>query len=162
MAVAISACLLGRFRRFFADLFFDFASPFARKPGAQKAVKQIRQEQHGRHPFVIHHRENENKDDDKKTRNRFLRLPINRLEAGILKPAEHHEGKKEQQRRQNEAPFTEVMLTFREPKKKQRDRCNQTGGGGNGKTSKRVLVIGSVRFGAAELKRANRSAPQAR
>src|SRR5205823_12142140 len=43
--------LLGRlFGTFFTDFFFDLAAPFAREPRAQKAVKQIRKKQDGRHP----------------------------------------------------------------------------------------------------------------
>ena len=37
------------------------------------------------------HDKYKNEDDSKETRNRFLRLPINRLKARILEPAEHHE-----------------------------------------------------------------------
>src|SRR5205814_8382026 len=62
---------------------------FVRQPRTQHTVKQVGQEQNRWHPFIIQHGENKNNDDDKKTRNRFLRLPIDCLEAGILKPAEH-------------------------------------------------------------------------
>src|SRR3979411_652175 len=123
--MSILASLLGRFgRRFLADFFFDFAPPFARKPGPEKSIKQISQEQNGRHPFVVHDREDENETDDKKSRNRFLCFPIERLETRILKTAEHHEGKKEQQRRQNELPFAEMILTFGQPEQEKGDRRN--------------------------------------
>src|SRR5262249_36941134 len=97
-----------------------------------------------RHPFIVHRRENENKDNDKKAWNRFLRLPVQRLKTGVLKPAKHHKGKKEQQRRQNKPPTAEMMFSFSEPKEEQRNRCNQTGSSGNGKTGESVLVIGSL------------------
>lgn len=48
-------CLSGRF---FTDLFFDFAAPFAREPGPQHSVKQIRQEQNRWHPFIIQNGDN--------------------------------------------------------------------------------------------------------
>ncbi len=61
--MAIWRSVFGRFfRRFFADLFFNFAPPFAREPRPQKSVEQIGQEKHRRHPLVIHHREDENDD----------------------------------------------------------------------------------------------------
>src|SRR5436309_799647 len=91
--------LLSGFDWFFADFFFDSASPLTGQPESEHSVEQIGKEQHRWHPFVIQHGKNENKDDDKKTRDGFLRLPIHGLKARILKPAEHHEGKKEQQRR---------------------------------------------------------------
>src|SRR5437868_13336273 len=81
-------------RQFFADLFFDFASPFARQPRPQKSVEQIGQNKHCRHPLVIHDREDEDKTDDKKTRNRFFRLPSQRLESLLLEPTEHHKSTK--------------------------------------------------------------------
>ena len=57
--VVRSPRLLGRFRRFFADFFFDFPLPFARKPWPHDSIKQIRQKQDRRHPLVIHHCDNE-------------------------------------------------------------------------------------------------------
>src|SRR5206468_9840695 len=108
--------LLSGFDWFFADLLFDSASPLAGEPGTEHSVEQIGKKQDRRHPFVIQHGKNENKDNDKKAWDRFLRLPIDRLEARILKPAEHHEGEKEQQRRQHEAPTAEMMFTLRKPK----------------------------------------------
>ena len=49
---------LGRW--FFADFFFDFASPFAGKPRPQHTIKQIREKQDGWHPFIIQSGEDEN------------------------------------------------------------------------------------------------------
>ncbi len=80
--------------------------------------------------------------DDKKTRDRFLRFPIDRFEARILEAAEHHEGKKKQERRQNEFPFAELVFAFSQPEQKQSDRCNQTRRGWNGKAGKVLFVIG--------------------
>src|SRR6266496_5768838 len=96
-AVAISsspasACLFGRlFGRLFPDLFFNFTAPVAREPGTQNTIEQICQKKHCRHPFVIHHGEDEDENDRQKPRNRFFRFPVQRLEARILKPAKHHE-----------------------------------------------------------------------
>src|SRR6266568_1976619 len=102
IAATILDSLLGRFfRSFFADLFFDFAAPFAGEPRAKKAVKQIREKQNRRHPFIVHRGENEDDENDKKSRNRFLRFPIDRIETWILETAKHHEGKENQERRQN-------------------------------------------------------------
>src|SRR6202043_1200172 len=102
--------LLGRFlRRLFPDLFFNFATPFAREPGPQKSVEQVSEEKHGGHPFIIHDRKDEDDADDKKTRNRFRCSPIDGLEARILKAAEHHEREKKHERRQNEFPFPEAL-----------------------------------------------------
>src|SRR4029077_8678587 len=72
--------LLGRlFRAFFADFFFNLAAPFAGEPRTKKTVKQIREKQNRRHPFIVHRGENEDDENDKKSRNRFLRFPIDRL-----------------------------------------------------------------------------------
>src|SRR5438552_200726 len=117
VAVTISPRLLGGFRWFFANFLFDFPSPFAGEPRPQHAIKQIREEQDSRHPFIVHCCDHEHYADDQKARDGFLRLPIDRLKAGVLKPAKHHEGKKEQQRRQNEAPVAETMFAFSKPEK---------------------------------------------
>src|SRR6202011_3541260 len=86
--------------------------------GPQKSIEQVSQEKHGRHPFVIHDRENEDNADDKKTRNRFGSSPIDGLEARILKAAEHHEREKKHERRQDEFPFPEVMFALCQPEQK--------------------------------------------
>src|SRR5882757_3639290 len=160
MAVPISARLLGRFRWFFANFFFYFPSPVAGEPRPQHAIKQIREKQDSRHPFVVHRCDHENYADDQKARDRFGRLPIDCLKAGVLKPAKHHKGKKEQQRRQNEAPVAEAMFAFSEPEKEQRDRGDQTRRGGNRKTCESVLLVGSVmlRGGRIETSQAQRTA----
>src|SRR5437773_8701616 len=110
---------------FFAYFFFDFAPPYARQPGPQHSVKQINQEQHRRHPFIIHDGENQYETDNKKTRDRFFRLPIHRLEARILEPAEHHKGEKKHERRQNEFPVAEMMFAFGQPEQKKSDGCDE-------------------------------------
>src|SRR5438132_5257768 len=109
--------LLCRFTtlRLIADFLLNFALPFTGQPGSQKSVQQIGHEKQGRHPFVIHHCENEDDSDDKKTRNRSFCSPIKRLKARITETAEHHEGEKQHKRRQHEFPFAEMMFAFRQP-----------------------------------------------
>src|SRR5436309_13718561 len=105
--------LLSRFlRAFFADLFLNFALPFARQPRPQKSVKQIREKQDSWHPFVVHRCKDEDEENNQKSRNGFLRFPIDRLETGVLETAEHHEGKEEEEGRQNEFPFADMVLAF--------------------------------------------------
>src|SRR5229473_3464345 len=111
--------LLGRFfGAFFADLFFNLTTPFARKPWPKEAVKQISEKEDRRHPFVIHRRKDEDEENNQKSRNGFFRFPIDRLETGVLETAEHHEGKEEQEGRQNEFPFAEMVLAFSQPQQK--------------------------------------------
>src|SRR6202030_890836 len=111
--------LLGRFvRAFLTDLFLDLAPPFAREPRAQKPVKQIREEENGRHPFVIHHCDCQDDDDDKETRDGFGSFPIDRFEARILEPAEHHKRKKKEQWGQHKTPVSKTVFPFGQPKQK--------------------------------------------
>src|SRR2546421_7935996 len=144
MTMSILRRLFGRiFGAFFADFFFDFAAPFAREPRPEKTVEQVTEEENGRHPLVKHRRENKKQADHKKTRDRFLRFPINRLETGILESAEHHERKEKEQRRQNEFPFAKMMFAFGQPEQKQGDRRDQAGGGGNRETGEVFSAIGA-------------------
>src|ERR1043166_2953293 len=132
-AATTSRDLLGRFFAFLPDFFLDLAAPFAREPWSQEPIEQIREKKNGRHPFVIQDRENENKDDGEKTRDRFFRSPVDRLEAGILELAEHHEGQKEEQRREKESPIAQPMFAFGQPEQEKCDRRDETGRGGNRK-----------------------------
>src|SRR4029077_1690538 len=131
---------------FFADLFFDFTPPFVRQPRSQKSVEQISQKKHRRHPFVIHDREDEDKTDDKKTRNRFFRFPVKCLKARILETTEHHKGQQKHERRQNEFPVPEVMFAFGQPEQKKCDGCNETRRSRNGKPGEISVALSIGRF----------------
>src|SRR5205814_8756222 len=104
----------------------ELAAARGREEEPQKTVKQITEENHRRHPEIELHRQGQDRDQEKETRNRTRRSPVNRLEAGITKLAEHHEGKKKHERRQRVFPAADRPLSFIEPEKEECDRSNHT------------------------------------
>ena len=49
--------------RFFSNLFLNLPTPFAGEPWPQESVEQVGQEQHSRHPLVVHDGERQDRDD---------------------------------------------------------------------------------------------------
>ena len=96
----------------------------------------------------------------KKFRQRTGSAPIDSLETRVTESAEHHPGKKDEQR--GETHFAGAQLVFtREPDHEEGQRSDEPGGGRNGKP--RNSLLAAVLLAAArQLKRARRSAPPGR
>ena len=55
-------------RLFFAEFLLDLAPPGLRNPGPNQPVEKVKEEQDGRHPFVVQDREEQHHGDDEEAR----------------------------------------------------------------------------------------------
>src|SRR5206468_11727763 len=91
-----------------------------------------------------------NEKDGGKSRKRSRRAPGDGFETRVAQAAEHDDGKKKHQRRKHPLPATDLMVALTQPPKHEEcNRCEYSGGSGNGKTGEGFSVPGSASSGDA-------------
>lgn len=88
--------------------FFDFPPPGFGKERADEPIDQKEHEDEGGHPFVVQGGEDQNDNNGEELGDGALGAPIEGFETWVAHTAEHHEGQKEQEGRENKFPGAEV------------------------------------------------------